>query len=177
MERDRGISIKAMPMSLLMADSKSKSYLVNILDTPGHVDFVDEVAASLRLSDGAVLVVDAVEGVMLTTERLIKEMMKDQIPFILVVNKIDRLILELKLPPVDAYHKLRHTIEEINTIMSSCDPNWESRRLSPELGNVCFASSQFNFVFSLRSFAMHYATHFGLHWLTRLILGNFYYFV
>lgn len=62
-ERDRGLSIKAMPMSLVMEDLRGKSYLLNMMDTPGHSDFADEVTAAMRICDGAVLVVDAVEGV------------------------------------------------------------------------------------------------------------------
>src|SRR5216117_1659008 len=68
LERERGISIKAAPMTLVLQDTRGKSYLFNILDTPGHVNFVDEVAASLRLADGVVLIVDVVEGVQINTE-------------------------------------------------------------------------------------------------------------
>ena len=65
-EQERNISIKAVPMSLVLEDSRSKSYLCNVVDTPGHVNFSDEMTASLRLSDGAVLIVDAAEGVMVS---------------------------------------------------------------------------------------------------------------
>lgn len=71
-----------------------------------------------------------------------------------MINKVDRLVLELKLPPTDAYFKLRHTIEEVNSVLADSSPNF---RISPELGNVCFASSKLGWCFSLKSFAHLYA--------------------
>lgn len=65
-EQERRISIKSVPMSLVLEDSNSKSFLINIMDAPGHVNFSDEMSAALRLADGAVLVVDAAEGVMVS---------------------------------------------------------------------------------------------------------------
>ncbi|CAO3569857.1 unnamed protein product [Mortierella alpina] len=100
LERARGVSIKSMPMTLVMQDTKDVSYLLNVIDTPGHVDFIDEVSAALRISDGAVIVVDAIEGVMCNTERIIRHCIQEKIALTLVVNKVDRLILELKLPPL-----------------------------------------------------------------------------
>lgn len=148
-------------MSLVLQSSKGKSHLVNIIDTPGHVNFVDEVASSLRLADGIVLVVDVVEGVMINTEQIIKYACTENIPMTLVLNKFDRLILELKLPPKDAYFKLKHTIEEVNTVISEAAPGRsESLRLSPEKGNVCFASTVMGWCFSLSSFARMYADTF-----------------
>ncbi|KAL0390087.1 UNVERIFIED_CONTAM: U5 small nuclear ribonucleoprotein component CLO, partial [Sesamum calycinum] len=118
-EQERRISIKAVPMSLVLEDSNSKSYLCNIMDTPGHVNFSDEMTAALRLADGAVLIVDAAEGVM-----------------------VDRLITELKLPPKDAYHKLRHTIEVINNhITAASSTAGNVQVVDPAVGNVCFASA------------------------------------
>lgn len=158
LERERGVSVKSAPMSLVLQSTKGKSHLLNILDTPGHVNFVDEVAASVRLADGVVLVVDVVEGVQANTEQIIKHAVLEDLPLTLVVNKMDRLILELKLPPNDAYFKLKHVIEEINTVIENTLPGQgEKRRLSPEKGNVAFASSSMNWCFTLQSFARMYA--------------------
>lgn len=94
------------------------------------------------------------------TERLIKHAIQEKLSICVVINKMDRLILELKLPPVDAYYKLRHTIEEINELIQFCDPN-STYRISPELGNVCFASSMMGWSFTLNSFAKIYEDSFG----------------
>ncbi|GJC85030.1 pre-mRNA-splicing factor CWF10 [Colletotrichum liriopes] len=153
-ERERGVSIKASPMSLVLPSSKGKSHLVNILDTPGHVNFVDEVATSLRLADGVCLVVDVVEGVQVNTEQIIKHAVLEDIPLTLIVNKMDRLILELKLPPKDAYFKLKHVIEEVNTVIENTIPGkGEAKRISPEKGNVLFACTDMGWCFTLQSFA------------------------
>ncbi|KAF2675426.1 U5 small nuclear ribonucleoprotein component [Microthyrium microscopicum] len=158
LERERGISIKSSPMTLVLQSTKGKSHLVNIIDTPGHVNFVDEVAASLRLADGLVLVVDVVEGVQIQTELTIKHAILEDLPIVLVINKMDRLMLELKLPPQDAYFKLKHVIEEVNTIIENTIPGrGESRRVSPEKGNVAFACSTLGWCFTLQSFAKMYA--------------------
>lgn len=115
-ERQRGISIKAMPISMVLPSFK-KSYLINFIDTPGHVDFIDEIAAAIRICDGAVLVVDVIEGVMANTRKIIQLLMREDMPFTLLINKMDRLILELKLAPSDAYYKIRHTLEEVNAVI------------------------------------------------------------
>ncbi|KAF2442017.1 116 kda u5 small nuclear ribonucleoprotein-like protein component [Karstenula rhodostoma CBS 690.94] len=157
-ERERGLSIKAAPMTLVLQNTSMKSHLFNIIDTPGHVNFADEVAASMRLVDGVVLVVDVVEGVQVTTELAIKHAVLEDLPLTLVVNKMDRLILELKLPPRDAYFKIKHVIEEVNTVIENTIPGrGERRRVSPERGNVAFACSSMRWCFTLQSFAKMYA--------------------
>lgn len=100
-----------------MQDLRGKSYLMNVFDTPGHVNFSDEVTAALRLCNGIVLVVDAAEGVMLNTQRVLKHALQEGLAITVCINKIDRLILELKLPPQDAYYKIRHILDIINDII------------------------------------------------------------
>lgn len=160
-ERERGLSVKASPMSLVLQSTKGKSHLINILDTPGHVNFVDEVAAALRLVDGVALVVDVVEGVQVNTEQIIKHAVLEDIPMTLIINKVDRLILELRLPPSDAYFKLKHVVEEVNTLIENTIPGQgEKRRLSPEKGNVLFACTEMGWCFTLQSFSKMYADSF-----------------
>ena len=164
-EQERELSIKSTPITLVLENLNSKSHLINIIDCPGHVNFCDESTAALRAVDGVVIVVDAVEGVMMSTERLIKHTILSNIPICLIINKMDRLILELKLPPQDAYYKLIHTLEEVNNIIieNSTALSRIPQRLSPELGNVCFASGQHGWSFTLLSFAHLYASrHHGV---------------
>uniref|UniRef100_A0A8C5W9U9 116 kDa U5 small nuclear ribonucleoprotein component n=1 Tax=Microcebus murinus TaxID=30608 RepID=A0A8C5W9U9_MICMU len=156
----RGVGIKSTPVTVVLPDTKGKSYLFNIMDTPGHVNFSDEVTAGLRISDGVVLFIDAAEGVMLNTERLIKHAVQERLAVTVCINKIDRLILELKLPPTDAYYKLRHIVDEVNGLISMYSTD-ENLILSPLLGNVCFSSSQYSICFTLGSFAKIYADTFG----------------
>ncbi|XP_006776974.1 PREDICTED: 116 kDa U5 small nuclear ribonucleoprotein component [Myotis davidii] len=158
-EQERGVGIKSTPVTVVLPDTKGKSYLFNIMDTPGHVNFSDEVTAGLRISDGVVLFIDAAEGVMLNTERLIKHAVQERLAVTVCINKIDRLILELKLPPTDAYYKLRHIVDEVNGLISMYSTD-ENLILSPLLGNVCFSSSQYSICFTLGSFAKIYADTF-----------------
>ncbi|GAB6026747.1 U5 small nuclear ribonucleoprotein component [Chamberlinius hualienensis] len=160
-EQERGVSIKATPVTVVMQDVKGKSFLMNIFDTPGHVNFSDEVTAAMRMCDGIVLFVDAAEGVMLNTERLLKHALLERMAITVCINKIDRLILELKLPPQDAYYKLRHIVDEINGIMSVHTEESEQPLISPILNNVCFASSQYSICFTLKSFAKIYNETYG----------------
>ncbi|GAA5980527.1 hypothetical protein JCM5350_004335 [Sporobolomyces pararoseus] len=177
LSQKRGISLKSTPISLVLPNSRGKSYLLNLIDTPGHSNFVDEIATSVRAVDGAVVVVDAVEGVLLTTTQTLQHLIKNKVKLTLVVNKVDRLILELRLPPGDAYFKLRQTIEEVNTVISEIDPD-PKLRVSPEKGNVAFASSEMGWCFTLKSFAKMYSDTYGpmdLDQFSSRLWGNIYY--
>ena len=176
-EQQRGLSIKATPMTLLLQGASEKHYLFNLIDTPGHVNFSDEVVAGLRLADGALVVVDAVEGVMLNTERTIRAAVAQRLPVMLFVNKLDRLVLELKIPPQDAYFKLRQVIDEVNAVVASASGGAHPP-LSPEDGSVVFGASSFRASFSLESFANIYAEfHEGLDAaaFARRLWGDIYY--
>ena len=140
-EQQRELSIKSSSISLILPDLRNKSYLLNIFDCPGHINFSDETTAILQIVDGIVLVIDALEGVMLNTERLLNHALDSLLPITIVINKMDRLILELKLPPQDTYYKIQHILEEVNKIIyNHSSYNTTQLRISPELGNVCFAS-------------------------------------
>ncbi|CAH1788149.1 unnamed protein product [Owenia fusiformis] len=160
-ERERGCSIKSTPVTLVLPDIKNKSYLMNVFDTPGHVNFSDEATAGMRLCDGVCIFVDAAEGVSLNTERLVKHAVQEKMAITVCINKVDRLILELKLPPTDAYYKLRHIVDEINSLLSMYAEDQEDLMVSPLKGNLCFASSYYRFCFSLQSFSKIYSDTYG----------------
>jgi len=165
-EQDRGITVKASSMSLVLQDSKDKSYLFHAMDTPGHANFQDEVIAALAMSDGVVLLVDCVVGLTQHIERMMKHALQDKLKVVLVINGLDRLIMELKLPPTDAYHKLRYCIEDINETMEklydSVGTEVDDRvYFSPLRGNVLFSSAQFRMMFTLESYAAIYAETHG----------------
>nr|CAH8870236.1 unnamed protein product [Trichobilharzia regenti] len=166
MEVERGLSIKSTPVTMVLGNLHEKSYLFNILDTPGHVNFSDEVTAAFRLVDGVCLMVDVSEGILLNTERILKHALQERLPVTLCINKIDRLIIELKLPPMDAYYKIKHIIDEVNSILltyfeGAGTTDDTQSTVSPLLGNVCFASTYYRFCFTLESFAKIYMDTFA----------------
>ncbi|KAI0667587.1 translation elongation factor 2 [Trametes maxima] len=126
-EQERGITMESSAVSLrfkvvertLEGDSRPKTYVVNMIDTPGHVDFSSEVSTASRLCDGALVLVDVVEGVCTQTITVLRQAWQDRLRPILVINKFDRLITELKLSPMEAYHHLAQLIEQVNAVMGS----------------------------------------------------------
>jgi len=155
-EQARQISIKSTPITLPLPDSRGKTHVLNVMDCPGHVGFSDEATAALRLADGAVLVVDAVEGAMMNTQRMIKLALDMKKPICLCITKVDRLIHELRLPPADAYFKLANIIDTINSLIATYSGS--HKVLSPVSGNVCFSSGTCGWCFTLKSFAKIYVS-------------------
>ncbi|EPY20059.1 116 kDa U5 small nuclear ribonucleoprotein component [Strigomonas culicis] len=148
-EVEQGLSIKTHVLASLArgAEAHAAAHWCTFLDTPGHPQLLGEAAAALRLADAALLCVDAVEGISLATEALVRQaVLLEEMPLVLVITKMDRLILDLKLPPQDAYRKLRHLIDTLNNLIVSFGGAQASRRLvSPENGTVCFSSAQLSF--------------------------------
>eukprot|EP00804_Cyclotella_cryptica_P011169 CCRYP_007706-RC/>CCRYP_007706-RC protein AED:0.21 eAED:0.21 QI:227/1/1/1/1/1/5/189/803 len=174
-EQERQMSLKSCPITLCLPDTRGKTYALTVIDCPGHTNFHDESVASLRVADGAALVVDAIEGIMLHTEMVMRQIISEGLPLVLVINKIDRLILELKLPPDDMYHKLRNVIDSVNAFVTH-QSNGRYPKLSPDRGNVIFASSMHGYAFSLESFATQYLDHLDVHYIEdddRDALGGF----
>lgn len=141
-EQARGITIKAANISLGF-DYEGKPYLINLIDTPGHVDFGGHVTRALRAVDGCVLVVDSVEGVMPQTETVLRQALKERVRPVVFINKIDRLVNELQLNQEQMQQRLIKVIVGINKIIEGNAPP-EFRKewlISVEKGNVAFGSA------------------------------------
>jgi ribosome assembly protein 1 len=110
--------MKSSAVSIYFTDLDSDSdYLVNVIDSPGHVDFSSEVSTAVRLCDGAVVVVDVVEGVQPQTKAVLQQAWQEGIKPVLVLNKLDRLIGELKMDPLTAYVHLAQVVEQVNAVL------------------------------------------------------------
>ncbi|XP_020603142.1 elongation factor-like GTPase 1 isoform X1 [Orbicella faveolata] len=117
-EQLRGITMKSSAISLLFTKDEEE-YIVNLIDSPGHVDFSSEVSTAVRLCDGAIVVVDAVEGVCPQTHVVLRQAWLENIRPCLVLNKIDRLITELKYSPAEAHFHLQQILEKVNAITAA----------------------------------------------------------
>ncbi len=141
-EQKRGITIKTANISLLH-EEEGIPYLINLIDTPGHVDFTGKVTRALRAIDGAVVVVDAVEEVMVQTETVTRQALNERVKPVLFINKVDRLIKELKLKPDEIQTKLARIIRDFNNLIAlygEADQK-EKWRVDPANGSVAFGSA------------------------------------
>jgi elongation factor 2 len=141
-EQQRGITINAANISMVY-NINNQDYLFNLIDTPGHVDFSGEVTRAMRAVDGAVVVVDAVEGPMPQTETVLRQALKERVRPVLYINKVDRLINELQIGPQEMQERFLKIISKINnTIKRLAPPDLADEWLvSPEKGSVAFGSA------------------------------------
>ena len=151
-EQARGITIKAANISLGF-EFQGKDYLINLIDTPGHVDFGGHVTRAMRAVDGIVLVVDSVEGIMPQTETVLRQALKERAKPTVFINKIDRLINELKLDANAMQQRLVKIITGINKIIeANCPPEQkEEWTIAVAKGNVAFGSAFNKWAVSVKS--------------------------
>lgn len=182
-EQRRAITMKSSSIGL-----RYKDHPINLIDSPGHMDFCSEVSTAARLSDGALVLVDAVEGVHIQTHAVLRQAWIEKVTPCLVLNKIDRLICELKLTPMEAYTRLLRIVHEVNGIVSTYksekylsdvdsllagpagevgDENQEfieddeEDTFQPQKGNVVFVCALDGWGFGLNEFAEFYASKLG----------------
>lgn len=189
-EQERNITMKASAISLIHDGDK----LVNLVDSPGHVDFSSEVSAAVRVADGAIVLVDAVQGIGTQTQTVITQAYQEGLEMVLVINKFDRLIVDLCLSPLEAYVHLQRIIESVNAFLASLTAFSihekakshdvhvefdESKEIvfSPELGNVAFASASDGWAFSLKEAAVFFSKKLGMKIdaLEKALWGDFYF--
>ena len=150
-EQKRGITIKTANISLLH-EIGGRSYVINLIDTPGHVDFTGKVTRALRAIDGAVVVVDAVEEVMVQTETVTRQALEERVRPVLFINKVDRLIKELKLTSNEIQNKLVRIIRDFNNLIEIYgEPNFKDRwKVDPQNETVAFGSALHRWGFTLK---------------------------
>ncbi|MHB8604539.1 MAG: elongation factor EF-2 [Thermoplasmatota archaeon] len=155
-EQARGITINAASASMVH-ELEGKQYLINLIDTPGHVDFGGDVTRAMRAVDGCVIVVCAVEGPMPQTETVVRQALREKVKPILFINKVDRLVNELKVSPEMMQQRFAKLITEVNTLIAKMVPpefkdSWIVR---PELGSVVFGSAYNNWAISVPYMKAH----------------------
>jgi elongation factor 2 len=128
-----------------------KEYLINLIDTPGHVDFGGDVTRAMRAVDGAVVVVDAVEGTMPQTETVLRQALRECVRPVLYINKVDRLINELQVDPQEMQVRLGKLIDHVNKLIKNMNPERykEGWRVDAANGSVAFGSALYNWAISV----------------------------
>ncbi|MCK5030101.1 MAG: elongation factor EF-2 [Thermoplasmatales archaeon] len=148
-EQDRGITINTASASMVH-NFEGKDYLINLLDTPGHVDFGGDVTRAMRAVDGAIVLVCAVEGAMPQTETVIRQAIREKVKPILFINKVDRLINELKVTPEEMQQRFIKIIQKYNQLLNNIIPEELKNKwnVKVEDGTVAFGSAYYNWAIS-----------------------------
>ncbi len=149
-EQERGITIDTASVSMVHKFN-DKEYLINLLDTPGHVDFGGDVTRAMRAVDGTIVLCCAVEGIMPQTETVLRQALRELVKPVLFINKVDRLIKELKLTPEKMQERFVKIIETVNKFIMEIAPKGygEKWQLSVQDGSVAFGSAYHNWALSL----------------------------
>jgi len=140
-------------------------FLINLIDSPGHVDFSSEVTAALRVTDGALVVVDCVSGVCVQTETVLRQAIAERIRPVLFMNKMDRALLELQLEQEELFQTFQRIVENVNVIVATYaddDGPMGVVRVDVNNASVGFGSGLHGWAFTLKQFAEMYASKFGV---------------
>jgi len=151
-EQERGITIDAANVSMTH-EYEGENHLINLIDTPGHVDFGGDVTRAMRAVDGALVVVDAVEGAMPQTETVVRQALREGVKPALFINKVDRLINELQEGPEEMQQRLMDVIGDVNELIRGMTQDYEDRdwTVSVEDGTVAFGSALYKWGVSMPS--------------------------
>jgi elongation factor 2 len=152
-EQERGITIDAANVSMTH-EYEDKNHLINLIDTPGHVDFGGDVTRAMRAVDGALVVVDAVEGAMPQTETVLRQALREGVKPTLFINKVDRLISELQEGPQEMQKRLLNVIDDVNELIRGMTEEMddvEDWTVSVEEGTVGFGSALYKWGVSMPS--------------------------
>uniref|UniRef100_A0A673KT49 Elongation factor 2-like n=1 Tax=Sinocyclocheilus rhinocerous TaxID=307959 RepID=A0A673KT49_9TELE len=175
-EQERCITIKSTAISLYYELGENDSafikqckdgfgFLINLIDSPGHVDFSSEVTAALRVTDGALVVVDCVSGVCVQTETVLRQAIAERIKPVLMMNKMDRALLELQLEPDELFQTFQRIVENVNVIISTYGEGEHGPMgnimVDPVIGTVGFGSGLHGWAFTLKQFAEMYVAKFA----------------
>ncbi|MCX6711652.1 MAG: elongation factor EF-2 [Candidatus Woesearchaeota archaeon] len=141
-EQERGITIDAANVSMVH-EVENQDYLINLIDTPGHVDFGGDVTRAMRAVDGTIILCDAVEGIMPQTETVIRQAIKERVKPVLFINKVDRLIKEVKLTPEAMQERFIKIINNVNIFINRIAPEEFKKKwqVSVQDGSVAFGSA------------------------------------
>eukprot|EP00794_Sanderia_malayensis_P009989 gene9989-11010_t len=175
-EQERCITIKSTAVSMyyelndndmpfLSEKSDGNGFLINLIDSPGHVDFSSEVTAALRVTDGALVVVDCVSGVCVQTETVLRQAISERIKPVLFMNKMDRALLELQLEQEDLFQTFVRIVESTNVIIATYGDDEGPMgviTVDPSTGTVGFGSGLHGWAFTLKQFAEIYAAKFKI---------------
>jgi len=175
-EQERCITIKSTAVSMyyelkeddmqyITQEHDGNAFLINLIDSPGHVDFSSEVTAALRVTDGALVVVDCISGVCVQTETVLRQAIAERIRPVLFMNKMDRALLELQLEQEDLYQTFQRIIESTNVIIATYaddDGPMGPIQVDASKGTVGFGSGLHGWAFSLKQFAEIYAAKFKI---------------
>jgi elongation factor 2 len=152
-EKERQITMKSTGISLPF-EKDGEQYVVNLVDSPGHVDFSSEVTAALRITDGALVVVDCVEGICVQTETVTRQALAERIKPVLHINKVDRGIMELKLSGEELYQRFNQLIDSVNHLFATYqDETLGEIVLDPRKGSISFGAGKQGWAFTLPQFA------------------------